>query len=109
MEFIKGFFNTKIGRRGYLRGIIIICLSQIFINLPIAVMLMERFTRPTYTAMTVTYILLPLLLLLIFVLQIVYFFSLNSRRKHDLMDSGGEKKHDLYIWDYFLRAGNKSQ
>lgn len=83
MMFIKHILYGGNSRLVYLIRVLILLLSFLFINLPIAVLLIERFTRPTYIPLTVTYVVLPIIFLLLIILQISYFLKLNGIRKQD--------------------------
>ena len=108
MKFIRRFLEGRINRRTYIVGAIFNSSLIFLIDLPIIVFLLERFTRPTYIPMTLTYIVLPILLPVIISLQILYHFSLNIRRKQDVYDSKKHKSRpELFLWEYLLIQGVK--
>lgn len=108
MKFIRRFFQGRINRRTYIAGAVLNSAIIFLIDLPIIVFLLERFTRPTYIPMTLTYILLPILLPVIISLQILYHLSLNIRRKQDVYDSKKNKSRpELFLWEYVIIQGVK--
>jgi hypothetical protein len=106
MKFIRRFFQGRINIRTYIVGVFLVWFTFFLIDLPIIIFLLERFTRPTYIPMTLTYIVLPILLPMIISLQILYHLSLNIRRKQDTYDSKKNKSRpELFLWEYIIIQG----